>query len=232
MKLPICIDIIKSIETCQLRPTTRPAKPADFLWVETDRLGEAGYFVTDRLGEAGTAPEIAVTVDGDVIAQNGTVSLSGRRGRGLDSTVSIGNTGAATLRLLSDPPVALSGDVAMFDIVSQPAVNIPPGEQNTFTLRYTPTTSGTHTVTITIANNDSNEAPFVFTVQGRAKTDLALLFEDDDDNWHEGGGCRMGSSDRCNGIWLPLLMSFLLITAAGIRGGLKTMSTAGTPADS
>ncbi len=70
--------------------------------------------------------------------------------------------------------VNISGDSA-FSILIQPANNaIAPGASETFVVRFAPLLAGTVQATISIANNDSNENPYTFRVQG---TGVAPLTE-------------------------------------------------------
>lgn len=96
-------------------------------------------------------------------------------GTPVDNTFTIENTGTLNLNLTGGTPIVdISGDAA-FSIVTQPsATTITPSGSVTFTVRFSPTANGTVTADISIDNNDSNENPYTFRVQG---TGVAPLTE-------------------------------------------------------
>gem|GEM_PF-4780330 len=84
----------------------------------------------------------------------------------------IQNTGPVALNLTGTPLVAISGDPA-FTVAQQPAgTTILPNGQYDFGINFIPTTPGTHTATISIANDDSDENPYTFVVGGEAVTTM------------------------------------------------------------
>ena len=63
--------------------------------------------------------------------------------------------------------MALSGPAAGdFSVVADPATPVGSGLNSTFQVRFTPSASGTRTTTVTIANDDADENPYTFTIQG------------------------------------------------------------------
>ena len=64
--------------------------------------------------------------------------------------------------------ISISGGFGYFTINSEPTQNstISGGNNLTFSIDYIPLTDGTHTATISIDNDDSNEDPYTFTIQG------------------------------------------------------------------
>ena len=118
-------------------------------------------------------PEIAVIGNGQVIADGdaspstanhtdfGSVGL----GQTLTRTFTISNSGGAPLALTGTPAVSLSGADA-FSVVAQPATSVEPSANVTFQVRFTPSVTGTQVATVTIANNDSDEAPYDFVIEG------------------------------------------------------------------
>lgn len=115
--------------------------------------------------------------DGDIIptAFNDTDFGSIGVGGTIDHTFTIQNTGTATLNLNGGTPlVDISGDAA-FTILTQPSGNtITAGNNRTFVVRFAPTSNGTVTADISIDNNDADENPYNFRVQG---TGVAPLTE-------------------------------------------------------
>ncbi|WP_298497850.1 choice-of-anchor D domain-containing protein [uncultured Algibacter sp.] len=87
----------------------------------------------------------------------------------LDHTFTIENTGTATLNLTGGTPIIDISGHAAFTILTQPTANsIASGGGNlTFVVRFAPTAIVTNVqATISIDNNDSNENPYTFVVQG------------------------------------------------------------------
>ncbi|MCF6180613.1 choice-of-anchor D domain-containing protein [Lutibacter sp.] len=116
--------------------------------------------------------------DGDTTPINsdetdfGTVNA----GSTLDHTFTIDNLGnsSTTLNLSGSPIVAISGN-ATFTVLTQPSsTSIIGGNSLTFVVRFAPTVNGTVTANISIANNDSNENPYNFTIQGTGSAPLTI----------------------------------------------------------
>ena len=81
----------------------------------------------------------------------------------------IENSGTGMLFLGDSPPAQLSGtDSSDFEIMSQPNTTVPPGENITFTVRFTPSATGTRNATVTVRNNDTDEDSFQFSIVGAA----------------------------------------------------------------
>lgn len=79
----------------------------------------------------------------------------------------IQNTGTANLNLTGSPHVNITGtDAARYTVLAQPASPVTPGGNVTFTIRFTPTEMGIASATVTIANNDSDEGSYSFTITG------------------------------------------------------------------
>jgi hypothetical protein len=77
------------------------------------------------------------------------------------------NFGDANLNLTGTPKVALIGDnAADFSVTAQPSATIAPGGTNTFIVSFTPTAVGIRNATVTIANDDTDENPYTFAIQG------------------------------------------------------------------
>ncbi len=83
-------------------------------------------------------------------------------------TFTIRNTGTADLMLTGVPFVAITGpDAGQFSISTSPTPIIGANSTTTFTVTYTPTTVGVHNAILSIANNDSNENPYNFSITGQ-----------------------------------------------------------------
>jgi hypothetical protein len=106
-----------------------------------------------------TTPDLADHTDfGDVATGGGTV----------DRTFTIVNSGGGVLSLSGTPKVEISGtDAADFTVTAQPASPVAAsGGTTTFTVQFDPSAVGLRTATVSIANNDSDENPYNFDIQG------------------------------------------------------------------
>ncbi len=113
-------------------------------------------------------PDMDLVAGGSSVADGGTytVAADATNGTVTNYTITVKNTGTATLNLTGTPNVVKdSGDTRIM-ILDQPAVStLTPGGSTTFVLRYTG--DGTTTVAnanFSIANNDPDENPYNFTL--------------------------------------------------------------------
>jgi hypothetical protein len=82
-------------------------------------------------------------------------------------TFSIFNQGEAALSLTGSPRVAVGGaNSADFVVSVQPAASVAVGGSTSFEVTFDPTATGLRTATLSIANNDSDENPYNFAIQG------------------------------------------------------------------
>ncbi len=82
-------------------------------------------------------------------------------------TFTIRNTGAAALTLYGTPLVEIGGThAADFTVIVDPSSTIARNVSTTFQVRFDPGGIGLRSATITIYNNDSNEDPYNFAIQG------------------------------------------------------------------
>jgi len=71
------------------------------------------------------------------------------------------------LHLTGDPRVAITGaDASQFLVSAQPVTPIYEGSSSTFTVFYEPDVVGSHSATVSIANNDSDESLYEFAITG------------------------------------------------------------------
>ena len=66
------------------------------------------------------------------------------------------------------------GQSADFSVTSQPATTVSPSGSATFTIQFIPSAVGTRSTTVSIANDDSDENPYNFSIQGTGTTTPAL----------------------------------------------------------
>lgn len=122
-----------------------------------------------------TAPEISVLGNSVEIADgDGTPTTTDHTdfgsillGNTQDRTFTISNTGNAELTISGSPRVVISGThAADFSLTSSPDASISPDGTTTFTIRFTPSATGLRTADLSITNNDSDESPYNFSIQG------------------------------------------------------------------
>ncbi|MDW7690684.1 choice-of-anchor D domain-containing protein [Flammeovirgaceae bacterium SG7u.111] len=122
------------------------------------------------------SPEISVEGNGTEIASGdntpstadftdyGNVILTDTQ----DYTFTIKNTGSSTLNL-SATPVTISGtNAADWSVLAQPTTTVAAAGDVSFTLRFSPSALGLREATVSIGNDDLDEAPYVFDIQGTA----------------------------------------------------------------
>jgi hypothetical protein len=120
------------------------------------------------------APEIQITgnatpiVDGDVTPSLADYTDFGTTTMGapVTRTYTIANSGGATMTLGAGA-VALSGaGCGEFSVSAQPATTVAAAGSTTFTVQYLPTNVGTDTCTVNVNNDDADENPYNFVIQG------------------------------------------------------------------
>lgn len=135
-------------------------------------------YIFDIVG-IGLAPSAEINIQGNftsIVDGDTSPSLTDHTefgnnstGSTLDRVFTIENTGiaASTLNLTGGSPlVDISGDAA-FTVLTQPiSSTISGGSSLTFVVRFSPTLISTVTATISIDNDDGDENPYTFTVQG------------------------------------------------------------------
>jgi hypothetical protein len=122
------------------------------------------------------AAEISVLGNGNTIADGDTTPNTiddtdmGNITFGLTTanrTFTIQNIGELSLNVTT--PVAITGaGSAEFSITGQPSNSLTSASSTTFTVLFDPANSGTFTATIGIANDDTDENPYNFDIQGIA----------------------------------------------------------------
>ncbi len=120
------------------------------------------------INDGDTTPSVSDdTHFGDVDKDSGTAT----------HTFTIKNTGPATLTI-SGGPNYVSVDNAVFSVTSQPSdVSLEQNETTTFSIQFDPDGIGIETANVSFANNDDNENPFNFVIEGNG-TSAASLYLD------------------------------------------------------
>jgi hypothetical protein len=96
----------------------------------------------------------------------------------VDHIFTIKNTGTAALNLTGAPKVQISGSNAGdFSVTIQPTSPVAANTgMTTFTVQFNPSATGLRSATISIANDDSDENPYNFAIQGTGTTTAAPQF--------------------------------------------------------
>jgi len=82
-------------------------------------------------------------------------------------TFTVQNTGTSALNLTGTPVVEVSGThAAEFTVTAVPATPIAAAGSATFEVTFDPSAAGTRSATLSVANNDSDENPYNFDIQG------------------------------------------------------------------
>lgn len=125
----------------------------------------------------GPSPEIDVVGNGNSITSGDTTpaltdftdfGTTATAGGTVVRTFTIENLGTANLNLTgASPYVSISGaNAADFTVTAIPSNSIAASSNTTFQITFDPSADGLRTATVSIANNDSNENPYTFAIQG------------------------------------------------------------------
>jgi secreted trypsin-like serine protease len=135
-------------------------------FVRVTGFGSAtGSYVLVRSAQPLAQPEIAVLLGTSDIPTGGSQAFGSLlTGQAVDRTFTILNSGNASLGIQN---LTMTGSAA-FRVVTLPAASILPGRTSNFVVRFAPTSAGSHSATLRIANNDANENPFVLVLSGSA----------------------------------------------------------------
>jgi hypothetical protein len=140
-----------------------------------------GYVIADSIrlvpgGIGPQSPEINIAGSGQSIADGDVTSsvvdgtdfgVTSLNSDSVAHTFTVVNNGNAVLNLGGLPRVSITGAAAGdFLITTQPGASINPNGSTNFSIVFRPTAAGLRQATITIANNDSDEGPYSFTIQG------------------------------------------------------------------
>ncbi|MFV5695065.1 LamG-like jellyroll fold domain-containing protein [Flavobacterium sp. LB3P122] len=94
----------------------------------------------------------------------------------ITKTYTIQNTGTSTLSIGA---ITISGtNAGDFSVTISPSASIAAGASSTFSVSFNPNALGLKTAAISIINNDSNENPYDFSIQG---TGIQTFFDSDGD---------------------------------------------------
>ncbi len=89
-------------------------------------------------------------------------------------TFTIENTGGGTLTLGANAVSISGGQSGDFSVTTQPATTVEAGSSTTFTIQFDPSAAGTRSTTVNIANDDSDENPYNFSIQGTGIINISV----------------------------------------------------------
>jgi hypothetical protein len=150
--------------TIQFVPVTAGQKEAQ-VSIANDDSDENPYTFTLK---GSVAPEIEVTTSYMYDIPSGTGECDFGSNANLSVTFYVWNYGQTALHLTGNPRVAISGaNASEFVVTAQPDATVAGGSYYTsFTIEFVPVTAGQKQAQVSIANDDSNENPYTFTVKG------------------------------------------------------------------
>ncbi len=158
---------------------------ADFTW-QGSAANTMGAVNNSQTLCSAAAPEINIQGNSTTIVdEDGTPALSDHTDFGSTDlasgsvvrTFTIQNTGSAALSLTgSSPYVTIGGaHAADFSVTTVPSTSIAASGSTTFQITFNPSATGTRAATLSIANSDSNENPYNFSIQGTGTSPTITL---------------------------------------------------------
>ncbi len=131
-------------------------------------------------GTGTVAPEIDLTGNGVSIADGDTKPTAADHtdfgaadvvAGTVTRTFTIRNTGTGALNLSGSPLVAVKGtNAADFTVTALPTSPVAVGGSTTFQVSFDPRAAGKRVAALVIANDDANESPYNFAIQGTGTT--------------------------------------------------------------
>ncbi len=150
-------------------PTTQGNKTAQLSIANTDS-NENPYIINLLGASVVNPPEINIKQGTTDIATAGTFTFGNQivGSSSATTTFTIENTGTGVLNISGTPKVAISGtNLAEFTIVqTNTSATVAVGATTTFTVTFSPTTAGSKTAQLSIANSDANENPYIINLTG------------------------------------------------------------------
>ena len=119
-------------------------------------------------GPVSGSPEINLKQGSTNIADGGSYNFgSHNTSTDTDTMFTIENLGTSDLILTGTSIIEITGtDANQFSVQTQPISPVTPSSSTTFTIRFSPTSTGPKTASIAIANNDNDENPYNLTLNG------------------------------------------------------------------
>ncbi|WP_321531300.1 DUF4347 domain-containing protein [uncultured Desulfuromonas sp.] len=162
-------------------------------------------FIADDIVFTVPPSEINVSYSGTTIVDGDTTPSSGE-GTDFGSvaaasgtivrTFTIENSGEGPLFMSGSPLVSITGtNAADFSVTTQPDTSVSSGGSTTFNVTFNPSAVGTRTATITIANNDADENPYNFDLQGTGTNTAPMSSNDSRTLLEDSGSTLLTVSD-------------------------------------
>lgn len=156
--------------TIEFSPSSTGIKTANISIANNDSDENPFTFTIIGTGTNDIEPEIHIKdwedndlISGSGIFDYGSVAVDGNSQR----QFKIFNYGTKALNLSGTPKVAISGSHASeFEVHFSPSSPVPADSLTFFNLRFSPTSQGSKTATVSIANDDNDENPYTFTITG------------------------------------------------------------------
>ena len=190
-------------------------------WIHFKGTGAVAYNVVYTFPEMDVQGQGVSIDDGDAIPSPDDDTDFGCGIVSVDHTFTIYNTGTSALNLTDAPKVAIGGaHAADFSVTAQPASPLAAGGgTTTFTVRFDPSAAGLRSATLSIANDDADENPYDFAIQGSGPAssadfncsgevnaqDLSVLVS----QWGECAGCI---ADLNGDGWVNLIDLSILVS--------------------
>ena len=159
--------------TVQFGPSVAGLRSAT-VSIDNNDLDEDPY--TFAISGTGLAPEIFMTGNGqNIVNGDPTPSLTDHTDFGdanvtggtVDRTYTVSNGGTANLLFTDSPEVVITGThAADFTVTAQPTNPLIPSGLSPITVQFNPSAIGLRSAPVSMANNDSDENPFTFAIQG------------------------------------------------------------------
>lgn len=113
-------------------------------------------------------PIVNVKISGAAFPSNGTYDFGSVVAGSSSATIpfSIENKGGQSLNLLGTPVVSLSGANASQFTLTQPSFPVPANGSANFTVKFTPSSIGTKTATLTILSDDPSQGIYTINLTG------------------------------------------------------------------
>jgi len=147
-------------------------------------------------------------------------------------TFTIENLGAADLTLSGTPKIVISGADASYFVVNQSSVTSPvvPAGSTTFTITFNPTAVISYSAQISISNDDSDESPYNFIINGTgAKIPQTITDFNAITTKTYGDGPFVVSANATSGLAVVFTSSDPTVaTCTGTNGTTVTILKAGT----
>ena len=162
--------------------------------------------------EMGVTGNSVIIADGDVspsTADHTDFGSTGLCNATVTRTFTVTNSGSCQLSLSGAPRVTVSGThAADFTVTAQPSASVAASGSTTFQVTFNPSGTGLRTATLSIANDDADENPYNFSIQGTGSDNCTRWYVDQSAT----SGGNSGSS------WADAFLSFESAVAVAGNG--------------